>query len=473
MVRTLLVGLLAGVLSAYAVTAQDLPIQLDVDHASFAHDDSASMLEVYLAFEAKTLPFSYSERGFSVVLPVDISIRRSTDGLLPGSSIEAVWSDSLDLTFVVADTTGLQEGQQFLHQVHAAVSPGAYEVHVAVPAGANRQEVTLRRDVVVSDYSDSDVAELSDITLASEVRKASSEDEAFYKNGLVVKPNAKQLFGTGLSQVFFYAEAYNLNTLAPESEQYTLLSYIARANLSGPIENLQRRATRPIRHPDVIVGDFDLSGLPSGSYFLRIAVLNSDNESVVERSRKFFVYNPHIQRVVTQGPETDFETSRYANMAVEEVDKMNAHIRSIATVAEKARMKGIEDLGERRRFLMQFWIIRDPNTNTQVNEFQEEFYRRLQYANDRYTTAFDEGWETDRGVTLLRHGSPSNVEPHLFDRGMRPHEIWQYNDIPGEGQAILVFADRDGYGFFELLHSTVAGERKLPNWKTEIRETGQ
>ncbi|MFT5142838.1 MAG: GWxTD domain-containing protein [Rhodothermales bacterium] len=473
MVRTFLVCMLAGVLSVSAVTAQDLPIQLDVDHASFAYDDSASMIEMYLAFEAKTLPFVGSELGFSAILPVDISVQRSTDALLPGSPIEAVWSDSLDLTFVIADTSGLQEGQQFLHQVRAAVPPGEYEMQIIIPEGANRPQLMLRRDMVVPDFSDSDLVELSDITLASELRQASSRDEAFFKNGLVVKPNANQLFGSGLNQLFFYAEAYNLNRLSAESENYTMLSYIARANLPQPIENLQRRALRPIRDPDVVVGNFDLSLLPSGSYFLRLAVLNSDNESVVERSRKFFVYNPHIQQVVTQGLETDFETSQYANMAVEEVDQMQAHIQSIATTTEKSRMKTIEDLEERRRFLMQFWMTRDPNTNTPVNELQEEFYQRLQYANDRYTTAFDEGWETDRGRTLLRFGSPTNVDPHLFDRGLRPHEIWQYNNIPGEGQAIFVFADRDGYGFFELLHSTVSGERKLANWQAEIRETGE
>jgi hypothetical protein len=65
---------------------------------------------------------------------------------------------------------------------------------------------------------------------------------------------------------------------------------------------------------------------------------------------------------------------------------------------------------------------------------------------------------------------PSAVEPHLYDRDMEPYELWQYNNIPGEGQAIFVFADRNGFGEFELLHSTVSGEPKLPNWQQELRQ---
>ncbi|MBO6575509.1 MAG: GWxTD domain-containing protein [Rhodothermales bacterium] len=469
MARILSALLLASALTASA-SAQELPIQLDLDHASFAYDESSSMIELYLAFEAATLPFNQHEQGFLAVLPVDLKVQRASDALLPGTPAEAVWADSLDLSFMIADTTSLQQGQQFLHQVRAAVPPGEYELQVSIPGEQARPAMMLRRDVVVPNFSDSEFVELSDLTLASEVRRADSRDEAFYKNGLVVKPNANQLFGAGLSQLYYYGEAYNLERLSTQSDEYTVFAYIAEANLPQPIEGLQRRSTRPLRDPDVLIGSFNLATLPSGSYFLRVALLNAENESIVERSRKFFVYNPHIEQVVTTGLEADFETSQYATMSLEEVDKMYEHITPIATDTERSRMRSIEDLEERRRFLMQFWQMRDPNTNTPINEFQEEFYQRLQFANDRYTSSFDEGWKTDRGRALLKYGRPTNIEPHLFDRGFRPYEIWQYNNIPGEGQAIFVFADRDGYGFFELLHSTVSGERKLANWQNEIRE---
>jgi GWxTD domain-containing protein len=232
---------------------------------------------------------------------------------------------------------------------------------------------------------------------------------------------------------------------------------------------MQRRMPRPLRSPDVVVGSFNIRTLPSGSYFLRIAVLNASNEAVAEQSRKFFVYNPDVQREQVVAVETDFEASQYANMSEEEVDRMERHINVIASDSERRRLRGIRDLDEKRRFFMDFWGARDPNPNTPINEYQENFYALVQYANDRYTTSFDEGWNTDRGRALLKYGAPTAIEPHLFDRGYAPYELWEYNNIPGEGQALFVFADLDGFGSFELVHSSVTGERKLADWRNELR----
>ncbi len=472
--RFSLISLVAAIVATPAVSAQDLPIQLHIDHASFAYDETSSLVEMYLAFKATTLPFVAGDGRFFASMPVDLSIHRSSAAVSAGTSAETVWTDSLDLSFEIADTTGFQEGQQFVHPVRAAVPPGEYELQVTIPGdGLGRRELMLRRELIIPDYSDSNLVALSDVTLASELRQAESRDEAFYKNGLVVKPNTSQLYGAGLSRLFFYAEAYNLDRLARSSDKYTLFSYISQANQPRPLEGLQSRSVRELRSPDVLVGSFDLSALPSGSYFLRLALLNAENESIVERSRKFFVYNPHIQQAVPLGLETEFETSQYATMTLEEVEQMTEYISVIMTDSERRQSRSVRDPEERRRNLRMFWQRRDPDSNTAVNEFQERFYQRLRYANDRYTTEFDEGWETDRGRALLKYGSPTAIEPHLFDRGFRPHEIWEYNNIPGEGQAMFVFADRDGYGFFELLHSTVSGERKLPNWQAEIRQSTQ
>jgi GWxTD domain-containing protein len=447
------------------------PLQMDLDHSSFAFDDASSLVEMYLAFEASTLGFTADSTGFAAMLPVDVSVFRASDAVLEGTPGDAVWADTLDLVFVLADTSGIRPGQQFVHQVRATVPPGEYEIVVDVPedASVGRQSLSLRREILVPDFSDPGMVGLSDVTLASEIRRALDRDEAFYKSGLVVRPNANQLFGLGLPHVYYYTEAYNLEALAPAETGYTVMAYISEVNLPQPLPDHQRRVTRPLRSPDVLVGSFDVSGLPSGSYFLRIALLNSGNESLVERSRRFFVYNPGVERAQVAGVEEDFETSQYATMTAEQVEQAGRHIDIIASTTERRRLDGIEDLDERRRFLMEFWRKRDPVPSTSVNEYQEEFYQRLQYANDRYTSTFTEGWETDRGRTIIKYGPPSRVDPHLYDRGFAPYEVWEYNNIPGEGQAVFVFADQGNFGLFELIHSTVTGERRLANWMEELR----
>ena len=453
--------------------AQAVPVQIDLDHAAFALESETSLVEFYMSFEAATLVYEDTEQGFLAELPVGMALVRSTQAGMGDSPEEPVWQEDLNLSFVMADTTGLAEGQHFVHQVRAAIPPGEYELHITVPEDSNdgRASVEMRRDVLIPDFAEEQFVRVSDITLASSIQQSGDRDNLFWKNGLLIRPNANQLFGSGLNTLFYYAEVYNLDTKESASGNYTLFTYLSDANLPQPMSTYQRRSSRTLRSPDVLVGTFNIRELPSGSYFLRVAILNENNESISEQSRKFFVYNPEVERASqVVSLEESFESSEYARMTEDELERMTEHVDVIATDAERRRLRGIRDLDERRRFFMQFWNVRDPNPNTPVNEYQDEFYSLIQYANDRYTNSFSEGWKTDRGRVLVRFGAPTAIEPHLFDRGMEPFEIWEYNNIPGEGQAQFIFADLDGFGSFELIHSTVTGERKSTNWLEEVRK---
>lgn len=446
------------------------PLKVDLDHASFAFDGSDSMVELYLAVDAASLAFQQHDNLLRASLPINVAIKRGTNVDLEGASSDPVWADSVDLDFVLSDTSGITEGQYFLHQIRSTVPPGEYRVEVIVPADeeTGRASLALERDLVVPDYSVDNLVVLSDLTLASDIRPSDDKESAFYKNGLAIRPNANQLFGNHLRQIFYYVEAYNLPSVV--SDAYTALVYIAEANTAAATAGLQKRTERDSKTPDVLVGQFDISTLPSGSYFLKVVLLNTDNEALVEQSRKFFVYNPDVQRELPAIAEVTYETSEFASMSEDEVETAYKRIDIIATQAERRRIRGIEDFDARKRYLLDFWQKRDPNPRTRNNEAREDFYKRVQYANERYTSGFSEGWETDRGRAIVRYGIPGNVEPHLYERDTIPYEIWEFTNIPGEGQAMFVFADRSGFGDFELIHSTVSGERSLPDWQSELRK---
>lgn len=457
------------VASPTAAQQQTLPVQVDLDHAIFAYDAQAALLEVYLAFGVTSLAFEADSVGFRTDLPLRLSVVHATDAQLPGTPTAPVWQDTTRLSFLVPDTTALLDGHYFIHQSRATLPPGEYELRASIPADGARQGLEMRRDVLVPDFENQPGTVISDLVLASSIQPSENRDDPFYKNGLAIQPNANQLYGSGLDRLFYYAEVYNADAAAGADARYTTYAYISEANRPQPVGSLQQRTGRAVRSPDVVVGSFDLATLPSGSYFLRIAVLNQDNEAVVEQTRKFFVYNPSVEREVVAAAEVPFEQSPYAVLSEEEVAKGLEHIDIIATERERRRARDIQDLDERRRFLMEFWQKRDPNMATAVNEYRDEFYQRLQYANDRYATSFSEGWKTDRGRAIIKYGPPAAIEPHLYERDTHPYEIWQYNNIPGEGQAVFIFADRSGFNQFELLHSSVAGERKSPDWEVELR----
>ncbi len=442
--------------------------QIGIDYASFAYDDQKSLVELYMAIEASSLKYVTNDSTYRSVLPLSLKLLRSSDADLNLTSDTPVWSQENDLTFSLRDTSVIQEGQVFLRQIRLTVTPGEYELEANLSA-PDQDPLRASRELVIPDYSQQDKCSISDITLASGIMRSDDREDPFYKNGLSVLPNANQLYGEGSENLFYYAEAYGTACVAPDDE-YTLLTYVTEANRSTSIQELQKRSIRSVRPTDILVGSFDLTTLRSGTYFLRIVTLNRANESMVEQSRKFFVFNPSVDslRTTLVSETATFETSTYAGMPEEEVERGLDHLRVIATDQESRRIRRVKDLDERRRLLMDLWNVRDPTPDTGVNEFRDEFYSLLMYANERYSAQRVEGWETDRGNVLLRYGRPTVIESHMYERGRKPYEIWKYNNIPGEGQADFVFADLDGFGDFELIHSSVAGERKLPNWIQRI-----
>jgi len=121
---------------------------------------------------------------------------------------------------------------------------------------------------------------------------------------------------------------------------------------------------------------------------------------------------------------------------------------------ERKAFKNLSNDEEREAFIEQFWLRRNPNPDSPDNEFREEHYRRIQYANDHYA-AGKPGWKTDRGHVYISFGPPDSIESHPsggsyqrpIDEGggetaTFPFEVWHYRYIEGVGDNIdLEFVD--------------------------------
>ncbi len=129
----------------------------------------------------------------------------------------------------------------------------------------------------------------------------------------------------------------------------------------------------------------------------------------------------------------------------------------VAYIISDEERKAFKNLGndeERDSFIEQFWLRRNPNPDSPDNEFREEHYRRIAYANEHYA-AGKPGWKTDRGHIYIAFGAPDSIESHpsggSYDRPLDegggetstfPFETWHYRYIEGVGDNIdLEFVD--------------------------------
>ena len=117
---------------------------------------------------------------------------------------------------------------------------------------------------------------------------------------------------------------------------------------------------------------------------------------------------------------------------------------------EKGIFQNLSTSQEKDHFIEQFWFRRDLDPRTAVNEFKEEHYRRIAYANDTYHSGI-EGWRTDREMIYILFGPPDGLEKHpeggTYQRkweegGGRtytyPFEVWFYRHLEGVGPGIEI-----------------------------------
>jgi len=142
---------------------------------------------------------------------------------------------------------------------------------------------------------------------------------------------------------------------------------------------------------------------------------------------------------------------------------LNQDVRWIISDEEKKAFMQLSNEEEREQFIEAFWDRRNPNPDSEDNEFKDEHYRRIEYANEHYAAGMP-GWMTDRGRMYIVYGPPDEIESHpsggSYNRPIEegggetstfPFEDWRYRYIEGIGQEVIIeFVDDCQCGAYEM-----------------------
>lgn len=174
---------------------------------------------------------------------------------------------------------------------------------------------------------------------------------------------------------------------------------------------------------------------------------------------------PTASRETIAKPMTDKQRKKQEAKLRKELETpyrkwLNEDVTYIITDEERTAFKRLNTDDEREQFIEQFWLRRDPTPDTEENEFKEEHYRRIAYANEHYASGIP-GWKTDRGRIYITFGPPDDIESHpsggTYDRPYEegggttstyPFEQWHYRYLEGIGNNIQI----------EFVDTTMSGE---------------
>lgn len=142
-------------------------------------------------------------------------------------------------------------------------------------------------------------------------------------------------------------------------------------------------------------------------------------------------------------------------------------VRYIITKDEKKAFVNLPP-SERPAFIENFWKKRDPDPDTEENEYRTMYYQRIEEANMIFRDGLGEGWLQDRGRIYILLGPPDTRQryPRGYNFGDYPTEVWFY------GFYTIIFIDVDWSNNFELVKGSAYNLAQIMKtqmaWKPQI-----
>jgi len=157
-----------------------------------------------------------------------------------------------------------------------------------------------------------------------------------------------------------------------------------------------------------------------------------------------------LKRPLTEKQKKEAAKSLHRELGKTYKKWLDEDVRWIITDEERSAFNQLSNDEERDNFIEAFWQRRDPTPDTEENEFKEEHYRRIAYANEHFAAGIP-GWRTDRGRIYIVFGPADEIESHpsggTYERPMEegggetstfPFEQWRYRYLEGIGQEVII-----------------------------------
>lgn len=435
---------------------QFLPIS--ADYASFYATDSTAYLEIYASLFQGNLKYLESEPAKYVA--------SFTSNMELTQNEVIVHTLSHNYQNTTEDTAIIQRYNQFVDIFPMEVPYGDYRAKLQIID--NHSLVKGEYILDVKTIKPSVSIFLSDIELCSHVSK-DTVNSIFYKNQLRVIPNPRRVFDLLQPMLYYYVEINNLPYDHSEKRFYEFDYFITTKE--GELIKSKDPLTKEIFGKTLVeVGALNVMALPQNTYFINTRVKDLSNNVVATSRRMFIVHKPSPKDTVISESKFSPVAEVYSGFSKEDLENEFQMARYIARRDEEKVFKNLENAEAMKKFLTEFWQARDKEFNLSAGSARLSYMQRVAYANANYGSMGKAGWKSDRGRVLLIYGEPDDYERYPSSMDVLPYIIWRYHNL--EGGQYFIFTDLDGFGEYQLIHSTYRKELQNPDWQSLIQKGG-
>jgi len=454
MKKTLLVLLLL----ISQIYSQD-KISFEFDYAKFNYDSTKTYLELYYSLGQSTLSQFKEENKTFIGAYLDVSIEDAI-------SKKVLVNNRYVSKTGIKDSDSTYKSQNILGNLGFILNSGKYLFNIsATDIVDSNKTLTFNETIEIPEILN-DRYSLSDIELATRIISDSKNVKSiFYKNTMEVFPNPHNIYSEQMPVLFYYAELYNLDLLKYQSKNLVLIQQLN--DNQGKSLEVKNKKLLTDKGSVVEAGVINLKKYPTGSYNLILSIFEDSTQVGLSTAKRFYLINQSVKvSNTTTISNLDVKSSEFGILSEEECDQLFDVSDPIARKGDSDSYAKLQTLESKRKFLFDFWKMRDQIPETPKNEFKEEYLERVRYVDQKYRTFVKRGAKTDRGRVHLQYGEPDEIDNYPSEYNMKPYEIWHYYSI--EGGVEFIFGDITGYNNYEMLHSTKRGELRDDMWQRRI-----
>lgn len=379
------------------------------DFISFRGTDDKARLDYFVQVPYNAVQFVKTGQGFEASYMMTVSVFDQENEKL---ITEKVWNEKIvAISFELTNSPdNFNLGSRSFE-----LSPGVYSVKTTLLDKDSKNEYTAESKINIKQFSG--FPSLSDIMLISGKTVVDGKSK--------IVPNVSRNIVTDRDALSMFYEIYS-DTVKKLNVDYEIFDENEQRLYNSEEKiNIKSGSNQVFHELDSLVLDL-------GKNLLTITLKDSAGK-VIDSSRKTFV-------------------SRWKGVPVyiTDLDKAIDQMIYLANPEDLSYIKEPEERIEKAKRFVGFWKKQDPNPADEYNPVFNEYYNRVAYANQNFTTYSLEGWRSDRGMVLIILGAPDNIDRHPFEYYAKPYEVWQYYNLNKQ----FIFTDYSGFGDYRLDPST-------------------
>lgn len=456
--------------SAHAVEAV-------MNHAVFRGEKSEAYIEVYWSVNPASLHYRKDSAG-------KLSARIRTQLRITGDT-GVVYKELYYLQTKPFDPAE-GDAQPILEQIQASVPIGSITVELQLSEDGHPASNAYYRDTLA-------VPSLTGPTYSTlqllDTFFASYTSSVFLKAGYQQLPRALNFYDEGQQRLHIFTELYRTADLPELSFPLTQTVYISKNKGEQLLAGLSVKDTIAAASPiHRFRHSFSTASLPSGNYYVNASLRTSAGVELTSTATFFQTINKNPVTIQAdsagdtptsigqvKGTYLDLNKTFVAKFSM---PQLRAILKMLQPTADEAEVSAINGFLARPDELYMRYFIYNHFLNIDKADparAWKKFSDVVREVNRLYKAGSTMGYETDRGIIYLRFGEPAEVVRVPNEAGALPYEIWRYNvggKIQGSG-LFLFYSPSFMSSDFRLLHSTVPGERKYPDWHNVLYSTGQ